>query len=292
MSLDGVLVVDKPVGWTSHDAVARARKLLKVRRIGHTGTLDPIATGVLPLCIGKATRLVQYLIGADKSYRGVMRFGFSTSTYDRMGEPTSPVRPVTLSPEPLLPIFEKFRGEIRQVPPAYSAKKLAGRPLYQYARKGHPKTLSPVSVRVYRLELLGVEKDRAHFEITCSAGTYIRAIAHEIGQELDCGAHLEGLKRLRSGEFTLEQAVNLDEMGPEELLRHILPLRAILLKFPAVEVEGRTLRLFSHGGKVLVAQPSGPGPYCRVVDARGDLVGIGKWRGGGSQVLLCPDVVL
>jgi tRNA pseudouridine55 synthase len=186
--LDGVIVIDKPEGWTSHDVVNKVRRIAQTKKVGHLGTLDPIATGVLPLVIERATRLAQFYTRSDKIYEGVVRFGWSTSSYDRGGEPTSERVDVHLTTEELEAALEPFRGEIAQRPPAVSAKKVAGRRSYELARKNIAVELEPVRVHVYELTLLGLNGSDARLRVHCSGGTYMRSIAHDLGQALGCGA--------------------------------------------------------------------------------------------------------
>ncbi|MEJ2245206.1 MAG: tRNA pseudouridine(55) synthase TruB, partial [Acidobacteriota bacterium] len=186
--MDGVLVIDKASDWTSHDVVAKVRNLLKIKKVGHTGTLDPFATGVLPLTLGRATRLSNYFLASDKVYRGAMRFGFATTTYDRDGEPLGEDTRPSVDPGRLQEIFSHYRGTILQTSPPYSAKKVRGRPLYSYARKGIDITPPAKEVTIKSLTLHGIEKCEVEFELACTAGTYARSLAHDIGKEYGCGA--------------------------------------------------------------------------------------------------------
>jgi tRNA pseudouridine55 synthase len=210
--MNGVLIIDKPSGLTSHDVVARARRLLGERSIGHLGTLDPMATGVLPLVIGSLTRLAQFYTHAEKTYEGVIRFGFATDTYDSEGEPTSAAQPVTLDPNQIHSLAARFRGYIEQVPPPFSAKKIHGVPAYKLARKRKEVSLQPVRVEVKEFEILSVEADRAQFRARVTSGTYMRSVAHDMGQALGCGAHLESLRRTAVAEFTLADAHTIEEL--------------------------------------------------------------------------------
>src|SRR6476660_9011593 len=180
--MDGVIVVDKPTGWTSHDVVNKMRRLAGTKKVGHLGTLDPIATGVLPLVIGRATRLAQFYVRRDKVYEATIRFGFATNTYDRDGVPASADAPPVLDAGMLEPWLAKFRGKLLQTPPPVSAKKVAGRPAYELTRKNIPVDLAPVEVHIYELTLLGIEGRDIRVRAFCSAGTYLRAIAHELGR--------------------------------------------------------------------------------------------------------------
>ena len=211
--MNGVLIIDKPAGMTSHDVVSRARRILRQRSVGHLGTLDPMATGVLPLVTGNFTRLAQFYVNSEKVYEGTICFGFSTDTYDAEGQPTSPVQNVTLHREQLEPVAAKFRGVITQIPPPFSAKKIKGVPAYKLARKQKAVVLQPVQVEIKELEILEFEADRARFRARVASGTYMRSVAHDMGQLLGCGAHLESLRRTAVAEFTLADAHTLDELA-------------------------------------------------------------------------------
>src|SRR5215471_15362939 len=211
--MNGVLIVDKPAGLTSHDVVNRVRRLLNQRSVGHLGTLDPMATGVLPLVIGNFTRLAQFYVGSEKTYEGTVRFGFCTDTYDAEGEPTTEPKTVRLSREELEPAIGKFRGVIEQVPPPFSAKKIKGVPAYKLARKQKEVNLAPVQVEIKELEVLGVDVDRMRFRARVASGTYMRSVAHDLGQLMGCGAHLESLRRTTVAEFTVHDAHTLEELA-------------------------------------------------------------------------------
>jgi tRNA pseudouridine55 synthase len=252
--MDGVIVVDKPQGLTSHDVVAAARRLLKEKRIGHTGTLDPMATGVLPLACGRATRLVRFLTASDKDYDATIVFGVTTDTYDVTGTETSRsgLQP---SREAVDDAVNRLRGEYEQVPPAYSAKKVAGRRAYEMARDNEPVELRPVPVRVTRAEIRSFSGDRASIALTCSAGFYVRSFAHALGGLVGTGACLEELRRTRSGDFGLEGATSLDSLAdaaeePGNNAGWLVPMDHLLTGLPAVRLteEGR-LRV-SHGRAV------------------------------------------
>jgi len=209
----GVLIVDKPSGLTSHDVVNRMRRILEERSIGHLGTLDPMATGVLPMVCGGFTRLAQFYLLSEKVYEGTIRFGFSTDTYDAEGEPTSEPQPVELTREVLEELAAKFCGVIEQLPPPFSAKKIKGVPAYKLARKQKDVTLKPVQVEIKELEILSTEGDRAQFRARVGCGTYMRSVAHDLGRALGCGAHLEKLRRTAAGEFKIEDAHTLEEIA-------------------------------------------------------------------------------
>jgi tRNA pseudouridine55 synthase len=210
--MNGVLIIDKPAGLTSHDVVNRARRILHERSIGHLGTLDPMATGVLPLVTGNLTRLAQFYIASEKTYEGTIRFGFATDTYDAEGEPTTPPQQVSLRAEEVDALAARFRGVIEQTPPPFSAKKIKGVPAYKLARQQKEVVLKPVQVEIKEFEILAVEVDRARFRARVASGTYIRSVAHDMGRELACGAHLESLRRTSVAEFNLEDAHTLEQL--------------------------------------------------------------------------------
>jgi tRNA pseudouridine55 synthase len=210
--MNGVLIIDKPSGFTSHDVVARVRRILGQKAVGHLGTLDPLATGVLPLVLGNMTRLAQFYLGAEKSYEGVIRFGFATDTYDAEGEPLAEPRELLLSLEQVRDLSRKFLGKIEQTPPPFSAKKINGVPAYKLARKKKDVVLQPVQVEVKQFEISKLEDCRAHFAVQVASGTYLRSIAHEMGQLACCGAHLESLRRTAVAEFQINDAHTLAEL--------------------------------------------------------------------------------
>jgi tRNA pseudouridine55 synthase len=210
--MNGVLIIDKPAGLTSHDVVNRVRRILGQRSVGHLGTLDPMATGILPLVIGRLTRLAQFYTASEKTYEGTIRFGFSTDTYDVEGDPTSDPQEVHLNCEKVEAAAARFRGEIEQMPPPFSAKKIHGIPAYKLARKDKNVPLKPVRVEIREFEILHLEDDRVRFRARVASGTYMRSLAHDMGHSLGCGAHLESLRRTAVAEFTLADAHTLEEL--------------------------------------------------------------------------------
>jgi len=248
--MNGVLIIDKPPGLTSHDVVNRVRRILGQRSVGHLGTLDPLATGVLPLVTGSLTRLAQFYTSSEKTYQGVVRFGFATDTYDAAGEALAPAQPVILTLKEVSTLAEKFRGKIQQTPPPFSAKKINGVPAYRLARKKTQVDLKPVEVEIKEFEILSVEADQASFRARVSAGTYMRSVAHEMGQQLGCGAHLESLRRTAVAEFEIDEAVTLQQLedsaksgATENLFVHP---RKLLPQFPSVAAdEGNAARIRS-----------------------------------------------
>ena len=258
--LGGVLNVDKPAGCTSHDVVGRVRRLAGLRQVGHAGTLDPMATGVLVLCLGRATRLLEYLTGQPKSYLAEVTLGATTDTYDAEGE-TVDRRPVTaVTHEQLDGALDAFRGEIMQRPPAYSALKRDGVPLYQRARAGEQVEVEARPVTVYSLELLAFDGQTVQLRIRCGAGTYIRSIAHDLGQALGCGGHLSALRRTAVGPFTVHDAVTLARLAEAGALPDaLLPADAAVAHLPQVEMDAADAARLLHGQVIAsaVPQPSG-----------------------------------
>jgi tRNA pseudouridine55 synthase len=283
---DGVLVVDKTEGPTSHDVVTFARRSLGVSRIGHTGTLDPMATGVLPLVIGRATRLAQFLTASDKTYEATIGFGRTTDTHDASGKTvtTCDRRPTR---DQLAAAIETFRGTFEQTPPVYSAKNIDGERSYDLARRGKltdEMRAKAVPVTVRRLEILAFDGDSARLEMRVSAGFYVRSLAHDLGAALDCGAVLTALRRTRSGEFGLDRAVPLADVlqAPREsLAARLVPFRDLLPELPAVTLRSAIqLERLKNGvemgpGDLVAPLPALP-PIVRLLDAGGDLVGLAK----------------
>jgi tRNA pseudouridine55 synthase len=278
--LDGVLVIDKAPGWTSHDVVAKVRNLLKIKKVGHTGTLDPFATGVLPLTLGRATRLSNYFLASDKVYRGVMRFGFATTTYDRDGEPLGEDTRPSIDPGRLEEIFPHYRGTILQALPPYSAKKVRGRPLYSYARKGIDITPPTKEVTIKSLTLHGIEKYEVEFELACTAGTYARSLAHDIGKEYGCGAHLVRLRRIRSGEFPIEKAVPLAEkeqfQSSDFFLNRIIPMKDLLHEIPSIVIQDSDKNRLLHGMDLNLLTAETESEEFRLIDESGELIAFAR----------------
>jgi tRNA pseudouridine55 synthase len=301
--VDGVLVVDKPRGPTSHDVVDRVRRVLRERRAGHTGTLDPFATGVLPVCVGRATRLARFLTAGEKVYRASVRLGFATTTDDLTGEPLGPTQAVRLVRSEIEAAVASLVGTYDQVPPAFSARRVAGRRLYELARRGEAAPRTATAVTVHALDLLAVEDDRLEIEVRCSAGTYVRALARDLGDRLGPGGHLVALRRTRSGSFDLAHAVPGDALDASASAA-LLPLSALLPEVPAVRVDERGRALVSHGrdlGPEALedAFPPPAVPLVRVLDASGDLLALAVPRtfepgdsGLPRLATLHPDVVL
>ena len=292
--MNGVLVVDKPSGPTSHDVVGRVRRALGTRRVGHTGTLDPLATGVLPLVIGRATRLAQFLSSDEKEYVADVAFGVSTSTYDALGSelPHEGGAPIDLSR--LDGALGEFRGTYLQTPPAFSAKKVSGKPAYELARSGASPELKPVQVTVTALEVLEQGERRASLRVVCSSGFYVRTLAHELGRRLGCGAYLAALRRTRAGTFTFADAVPLDVLEHEGVAAapRLIPLERLLPAIPSVVLTEDGVRRALHGNILPPSAHESDLPLTarvRLLDAAGQLVGIAEMEPGG---LLHPVIVL
>ncbi len=251
--IDGALVIDKPAGKTSHDVVEAVRRLVGFRQIGHLGTLDPLATGVLVLLLGRATRLAQFYTGRRKRYNCTVRFGYSTDTYDSEGEPQGPDRAPSLDRADLERFAAGFLGRIEQMPPSFSAKKIHGRPAHELARKKKPVVLKSVEVDVYEFRLTGIEGSLAKFTIECGAGTYIRSLAHELGKLEGSGAHLCEIIRTAVGEFTLDHAAKLEELAEAaragRIAERVIPLEGLLPELPRATVLPFIERRVRHGAK-------------------------------------------
>jgi tRNA pseudouridine55 synthase len=282
--VDGVIVVDKPAQWTSHDVVNKMRRIAGTRKVGHLGTLDPAATGVLPLVIGRATRLAQFYRQNDKVYEGVVHFGYSTDTYDADGERTSEEFPATLDRGQVDAAFARFQGAFEQTPPPVSAKKIAGRPAYELARKQQPVELKPAPVEVYSMEVLGMEGCEVTVRVHCSAGTYLRSIAHDAGKVLGYGAFLKSLRRTASGDFKIESARTLEQLAAlaeEDRLREaLIPAAQLLPEFPSEMVDQITAGQIRNGRDFRVSpfQARHGARFVKAVNSHGDLIAIGEAR--------------
>lgn len=267
--VEGLLVVDKPADMTSHDVVAHVRRLCGQRQVGHAGTLDPLATGVLILCLGRATRLAEYLQAHPKRYQATLRLGETTDTFDADGRVTrtAPIPPLT-SVE-LLGYLQRFRGVIQQRPPAFSAVKRSGIPAYRRARRGEAIDLPPRTVHIAELRLLGWSNPDLRLEIVCSAGTYIRSLAHDLGEAIGCGAHVVALRRLASGPFTVADAVTWSELseGATAWRGRVLPLAAAVVDLPAARLDEQALRAVAHGQPIVLPALSEAAPSAGEVAA-------------------------
>ncbi|OGD14521.1 MAG: tRNA pseudouridine(55) synthase TruB [Candidatus Aminicenantes bacterium RBG_16_63_14] len=304
MVSDGLIVIDKPAGLTSHDVVQRVRKLLGTRRVGHGGTLDPDATGVLLVAAGQATRFFPYLSKENKVYEGRIRLGFATDTYDASGRPASEECRDLPALEDLAPAMKAFEGEILQTPPRYSAKKLGGRPVYKLARADKEFTLEPSAVTVVRFAIRAYRPPFVDFEAECSAGTYIRSLAHDLGRRLGCGAHLDTLRRTSIGPYALFDAVPLagfeEAAARGEAAKHILPLERLLPWVPAVTVLPLAEIRIRHGSSLEPAHLAAPLPdsppfpgetrLVRLFSGSGKLLALARPSADGSK--LHPFLVL
>ena len=278
---------------TSHDVVGRLRKITGERSIGHLGTLDPMATGVLPLMLGRFTRLAQYFSSAEKIYTGAIRFGFSTDTYDAEGERTGPEVEPVLSLDQVRAAAGRFHGEMEQMPPSYSAKKIAGTPAYKLAREGKPVELKAAKVLIAGFEITALEGAEASFTMSISAGGYVRSVAHELGQDLGCGAHLSHLRRTQAGVFTLADAHTLEELEPlagnaEALEALCIHPRSLLPEMPSVTGDEQTLGRLRNGVQANLPEFSGAS-LVKVFAGQRELVGIAKRVAG---TLFQPVVVM
>jgi tRNA pseudouridine55 synthase len=289
--MNGVLVIDKPAGMTSHDVVNCIRRLLRERSVGHLGTLDPLATGVLPLVIGRLTRLAQFYSVSEKTYEGTIRFGFATDTYDAEGQPSTPVSAARPTLDQVRTVAAQFCGVIKQVPPPFSAKKIHGVPAYRLARKHHEVELEPVTVEIKEFEILDMEEDQARFRGRVASGTYMRSVAHEMGQRLGMGAHLAGLRRTALAEFSLADARTLDQVeaavaaNEEESLffhpRRLLPV------FPAVTATEESAAKIRAGRAVNLPEMS-PARQVKIFYGQNQLIAIADRVAG---TLFHPKVV-
>ena len=291
--LNGLLVLDKPAGMTSHDVVSLVRRATGEKSIGHLGTLDPMATGVLPLLLGRYTRLAQFFGQAEKSYTGSIRFGFATETFDAEGTPAADAQPLALDLAGLRGLAARFHGEIDQVPPVYSAKKLGGVPAHKLARAGLPVPVKPARITIHHFELLSLEGEMASFAMTVSAGGYVRSVAHELGQLAGSGAHLASLRRTQAGVFTLADAITVDQLkeaaASHKALEALLPHpRTLLPELPSVTVDEQVAGRLRNGMQVNLPD-FGRAPLVKVFAGPTELVAIARRIAG---TLMQPHVVI
>jgi tRNA pseudouridine55 synthase len=282
--MNGVLIIDKSAGPTSHDVVASVRKVLRMKKVGHTGTLDPAATGVLPIVLGKATKLSRYLVGCDKSYRGMICLGVTTDTLDAVGQVLEE-KPVDVTEEQVEAVLEKFRGDIKQVPPMYSAKKIDGKKLYELARQGVEVEREAKDVRIDELKLISFDGTNIEVDVTCTSGTYIRVLALDIGEALGCGGHLSALRRTRVGNFDLSSAITIDDLAdaPQKAEELTLSMGDALTALPTVEIPADIGAMIKNGYQLTVADLRTLDlPDFKLDDAlmlrtlQGDLIGIAR----------------
>ncbi|MBP7867889.1 MAG: tRNA pseudouridine(55) synthase TruB [Acidobacteria bacterium] len=293
--MNGILIVDKPTGVSSNGVLSRLKRVLGRRKIGHAGTLDPLATGVLPVLVGTATRLSGFYLGKDKEYLASVRFGWSTDTWDADGQPDAAPRPAPADPERLFALARELAGRREIRVPAFSAAKWKGKPGYYYARRGLDCPEKVRTVEVYAVGDLHWASPVLTFRVHCSSGTYVRSLAHELGERSGSGAHLAALRRVRTGPFTLADAAALDavEADPSLATRRLLPLESLLDEFPRLDCGEDDARRAAHGNPVAVAAPLPDGSRARLFDPDGRLVALGTVgaRGDGT-VVVHPDLVL
>jgi tRNA pseudouridine55 synthase len=275
-AISGVLVVDKPTGLTSHDVVQIVRQGTNIRRAGHTGTLDPRASGVLVVLLGPAVRLSEYVSASDKRYQAIVKLGAATDTYDADGTIVS-TSPVDVSEEQFQNLLTNYVGEITQVPPPYSALKIKGKKAYELARKGEEVELAPRKINVYSLELLEWAPPEAVIDVYCSSGTYVRSLAHDIGEALGCGAHLVGLRRTKNGRFTLRDAIPLRKLRESfdngSWYQYLIPAAEALADWPSVELDSDQMEAIRHGNRIPGTPPL-QGTLARGISQQGELVAL------------------
>ena len=289
--MNGLLILDKPTGMTSHDVVSIVRRATGERSTGHLGTLDPLATGVLPLLLGKYTRLAQFFSQAEKQYTGTIRFGFSTDSFDSDGTPNSEPSPLTKSFEELQQLATHFHGDMDQVPPIFSAKKIDGVPAYKLARAGLPTPVKPACIHIHEFRLLTLEGDEATFTMTVSAGGYVRSVAHELGAMAGCGAHLSSLRRTRAGLCTLAQSITIEQLKsstPAEIEALLPHPRTLLPDLPSVTVDEQAAGRLRNGMQVNLPDYSNA-PLVKVFTSPTDLLAIARRVAG---TLMHPHVVI
>ncbi len=279
--MDGILNINKPEGMTSHDVVAIIRKLLRQRRVGHAGTLDPAASGVLPICIGQGTRVAEYLSESGKAYRATIIFGIATDTYDAEGAITSTTSTADLSISQIEKTLPLFLGSQMQVPPRYSAIKLQGQPAYKRARAGEEITLDPRPIVIHSLEIINWSPPALVLAIECSKGTYIRSLAHDLGRHLGCGAYLRALIRTRSGPFSLSESITLEHLAASvdsaSLQDYLYPVDKALAQYPALVLDAGTTTQVKHGNPFSYPIPTND-HLARVYDPGGHFLAIAEWN--------------
>ena len=279
--MDGIFNINKPTGMTSHDAVAIIRKHLKQKRVGHAGTLDPLASGVLPICVGQATRVAEYLSDSGKAYQADINFGTATDTYDAEGTITATASTADLTLNMIQETLEQFRGPQMQNPPLYSAIKIQGQPAYKRARAGEVIVLEPRPIVIHSLEILEWIPPRLTLAIECSKGTYIRSLAHDLGMQLGCCAYLEALVRTRSGPFTLSDSITIEQFADavetNSKQHYSFPLDKALEQYPAFKIDAETVERIKHGNTFNNSVANNFGP-ARVYDTNGAFIAIAEWN--------------
>ena len=279
--MDGIFNINKPIGMTSHDVVAIIRKHLKQKRVGHAGTLDPLASGVLPICVGQATRVAEYLSDSGKAYQADINFGTATDTYDAEGTITATASTADLTLNMIQETLEQFRGPQMQNPPLYSAIKIQGQPAYKRARAGEVIVLEPRPIVIHSLEILEWIPPRLTLAIECSKGTYIRSLAHDLGMQLGCCAYLEALVRTRSGPFTLSDSITLEQFADavetNSIQHYSFPLDKALEQYPAMKLDVETAERIKHGNTFNNPEANNSG-LARVYDTNGAFIAIAEWN--------------
>jgi tRNA pseudouridine55 synthase len=293
--LKGVLLVDKPSGMTSHDVVDQVRRAAGIRRVGHTGTLDPAATGLLIICVGPATRLSEYLTGLDKVYEGYMRLGVVTDSHDMDGEVVGQHEVPDLALADIQATFDAFTGQIEQVPPMVSAVKVGGQRLYKLARKGETIERKPRQIRVNEFAALGYSPPLVHFRVSCTSGTYVRSLCHDAGAELGCGATLDSLRRTAVGRHHVDAATSLDRLQTAQDVREHLVEMGDVLDLPSVTVRARGEQLIATGGSLRRAELRGDCPvsegWVQMKSEAGELLALGQVRRGPPELQVLPKRV-
>jgi tRNA pseudouridine55 synthase len=283
MLMDGILNINKATGLTSHDVVAKIRKLLKQKRVGHAGTLDPAASGVLPICVGQGTRIAEYLSESGKAYQAKIVFGATTDTYDAEGTITRTASTTGLTLSKIEEILPHFLGSQMQVPPLYSAIKLQGQPAYKRARAGEEIALEPRAIVIYSLEVMDWNPPYLSLAIECSKGTYIRSLAHDLGMQLGCYAYLDALIRTRSGPFPLSESITLEQLADavhsDAVRQYLYPIDKALEQYPALALDAETTERVKHGNafRIQAGQIQGIEQLARVYDVNGYLLAIAEW---------------
>ncbi len=289
--MDGVLIVDKPIGPTSFEVVSRVKEVLKIKKAGHTGTLDPLASGVLPLCLGEATKIVPFLVDEDKEYEGVLRLGIETDTQDSQGKILREAKNLPQERE-IIRIFGEFKGRIRQTPPMFSAIKQKGIPLYKLARRGIEIQRSPREVNISRLEIKGISLPQIYFILSCSKGTYVRTLCSDIGKRLGCGGHLSSLRRLRSGNFDIKDSLSLKVVEilyrEGKLRNYLISLDGALSNFPRVEVDTQMAQKLRKGRPILASDGiSFPhmkrGERFKITSSKDELIAVAEFLGNAKM---------
>ncbi len=282
MSPEGILNIDKPGGITSHDVVQQIRRISGVRRVGHAGTLDPLATGVILVCVGRATRLAEYLVGQTKRYEAVVRLGQATDTYDADGQVVAE-KQIQVGADDIEQALDQFRGRIQQKAPAYSAIKRDGQPLYKLARQGKDVDPPVRTVDIYELHLLSWQDPYLQLEMTCSSGTYVRSLAHDLGQVLGCGGHITALKRTAIGDYSLSQATPLDHLHQETWTNNLLPADSAVQHLPRMTLSEEESARMKVGQRLKQSDDQPQATLARVYEPGGRFLGLVKQRDGDWQ---------